>query len=743
MLHHTPLFAVLVLASAVVSHAQTTSRPDTGPARAVSADDSATSPEQTVRHRMSIALKPADHRLVVVDTITLPSARTAGSISFTLAADLEVRACEPPAKGTTSPPAEGADPDEASLKRYVLERIPADGVVRIEYEGALHYGLSDQKEEYTRGFRESRGVLGPEGVYLHGGSGWFPRFGAGMVRFELTIDSPEGWQVISAGAGTSRGADGQARWSCDDAVDDIHLVGGPLHVERAKAGRIETLVYLHEADEALARRYLDAAGRYLDMYEQLIGPYPYTKFALVENFWETGYGMPSFTLLGPRVIRFPFIITSSYPHEILHNWWGNSVFVDYASGNWCEGLTAYLADHLIQEQQGQGAMYRRAALQKYRDYVKEGRDFPLADFHSRHDAATEAVGYGKSLMLFHMLRRQLGDPKFRDGLADLYHTERGKRASFADVRRAFERASSADLATYFDQWTKRKGAPVLELADVKSAGDASAYRVTGSLNQTQAGEPFPVQVPLYVRTAAGQEGFTITCNQKNTPFEFPLKAQPLTVAADPFFDVFRLLDPLEAPASIGQIFGEPEITAILPAKDDLGAEAYRKLVESWQSENHHITVVDEADVDVLPTDRSVWVLGRGNRFNASFLVPHGDVSIADFKSVLKIGDKEFPFAAHTFVAVRRHHKNPQKAIGWIVVDPPAAIAGLARKLPHYGKYSYLAFQGDEPANIVKGLSEASDSPLVVNLANPGEHAGAFTDDRRPLVEPPPTSRPPR
>ena len=70
------------------------------------------------------------------------------------------------------------------------------------------------------------------------------------------------------------------------------------------------------------------------MYRQLIGPYPYGKFALVENFWETGYGMASFTLLGPQVIRFPFILNSSYPHEILHNWWGNSVFVDYASGNW-------------------------------------------------------------------------------------------------------------------------------------------------------------------------------------------------------------------------------------------------------------------------------------------------------------------------------------------------------------------------------------------------------------------------
>jgi len=41
-----------------------------------------------------------------------------------------------------------------------------------------------------------------------------------------------------------------------------------------------------------------STGQYLEMYEKLIGPYPYSKFALIENFWETGYGMPSFTLPG-------------------------------------------------------------------------------------------------------------------------------------------------------------------------------------------------------------------------------------------------------------------------------------------------------------------------------------------------------------------------------------------------------------------------------------------------------------
>ena len=194
-------------------------------------------------------------------------------------------------------------------------------------------------------------------------------------------------------------------------------------------------------------RYLESTARNLEMYRGLIGPYPYTKFSLVENFWETGYGMPSFTLLGPQIIRFPFILTSSYPHEILHNWWGNSVYVDYLTGNWCEGLTAYLADHLYKEQQGQGAEYRRDTLKKYRDFVGEAHDFPLSEFRSRHSPATEAVGYGKALMLFHMVRRQIGDDAFRAGLQRFYRENRGKRASFTDFRKSMEAASKAGSRT--------------------------------------------------------------------------------------------------------------------------------------------------------------------------------------------------------------------------------------------------------------------------------------------------------
>jgi aminopeptidase N len=348
------------------------------------------------------------------------------------------------------------------LKRYRAAGAPAS--VKLSYEGVFDFGLGDQKEEYTRGFRETSGLLNDQGVYLAGSGFWYPYVSRELIEFKMEIVQPEGWHVISQGNGTSRDALGKARWESHGPMDEIYLVGGPLRVYRDSAGAVETLVYIHEKDDALAAKYLEATAQYIEMYRALLGPYPYGKFALVENFWETGYGMPSFTLLGPQIIRFPFILASSYPHEILHNWWGNSVFVDYESGNWCEGLTSYLADHLIQEQRGKGGEYRQSTLQKYRDFVKDGRDFPLTEFRSRHSAATEAVGYGRTMMGFHMLRHELGDDNFKKLIQRFYREFREKRATFRDIQKVAEAVSGKDLKRFFDDWITRPGAATLAVS---------------------------------------------------------------------------------------------------------------------------------------------------------------------------------------------------------------------------------------------------------------------------------------
>jgi len=705
-----------------------------------------------VDYRLEVSVDPHSHELAVVATMTLPAEMAGQAVEFLLSDGVEIESATPAVKRMPQADVEGfvgingsssTLAEDSHAVRYALQ-LPADGTtVTLNYRGDIYFPLGDLQEQYTRGFRETAGLVGEEGIYLAGSSLWYPYFSKELISFDLDVNVPPGWHLISQGDGTSRDNHGRAHWNSAGAVDEINLVGGPLVLYEEPAGAVQAQVYLHEPDAALAKKYLTATAQYLEMYRGLIGPYPYRKFALVENFWETGYGMPSFTLLGRDIIRFPFILTSSYPHEILHNWWGNSVFVEYESGNWCEGLTAHMAAALMREQRGSAAVFRRDALKKYRDFAAEGRDFPLAEFRSRHSAATEAVGYGKTAMGFHMLRLRMGDQAFKRALAQFYRDYRGKRASFDDVRSEMEQASGEDLSTFFEQWVQRTGAVDLAVEGLAVTAGDDGYRVSGVLRQRQQGDAYELVVPLYLTTADGLEIRKLAVSSRRTPFEISAAARPLLLEVDPEFDVFRLIDARETAPSIGQVFGEPEILAVIPADESTERQAaYRALAEGWQSEAHHVTVVLDSEVDSIPPDRGAWLFGRSNRLAATLFASDPVMGLAVGSDSISVRGEAIPLQDHSIVLVRRHPGNTARAVGWIIVDPDAAFPGLAGKLPHYGRYSYLGFAGEEPVNRVKGEWPATDSPLRIDLRpaeqrDDGPVVAAKRPPRQPLAELPP------
>jgi hypothetical protein len=91
---------------------------------------------------------------------------------------------------------------------------------------------------------------------------------------------------------------------------------------------------------------------------------------------------------------------------------------------------------------------------------------------------------------------------------------------------------------------------------------------------------------------------------------------------------------------------------------------------------------------------------------------------------------------NSIVLVARAAGRPELAVGWVAAAPSAAIPGLGRKLPHYTRYSYLGFRGDEPENIAKGMWQPLTSPMVRNLSD-GEMPALVLPARAPLAELPP------
>ena len=594
----------------------------------------------------------------------------------------------------------------------------------IRYGGVIYHRLKMVGQEYARDFQSTVGTIGDEGIYLSTSSAFYPWFGRPLFTFRIRPYLPSGWSSISQG--TEKSGD----WHCLKPQDDIYFVAAPFVKYGRTEGKVKVAAYLRQKDDGLAEKYLAVTSQYIKMYSELIGPYPYSKFALVENFWETGYGMPSFTLLGPKVIRFPFILHSSYPHEILHNWWGNSVYVDYSRGNWCEGLTAYLADHLIKEQRGQGAEYRLGVLQKYRDFVAQEKDFPLTQFRSRHSSASEAVGYGKALMVFHMLRKKLGDEKFVEAIRDFYKRCRFRMASWKDVENAFSKVTEEPLSSFFKRWTESLGGPSLHLGKVSLKGK----ELNLALEQRQQAPPFPIEVPIVVTLKSGRPfQTTIQMEKRHVEKRIELPEEGKRLDVDPKFDLFRLPHAAETPPALSALFGAQKILFVLPHKGKREfIDAYRQLAKVF-SQGKNGTIQFDNEIKALPADCALWFFGFENEY-LSFLKTHWqkyNVNKSDL--ICQMGENKVPLKNHSFVLA--HRSGPQ-AIGFLSTQNAKALPPLTRKLPHYHKYSYLAFEGDEAENVSKGRWSILASPLSRTLIE-GDGERTNTKEASPLATLPP------
>ncbi|PIS46941.1 MAG: hypothetical protein COT17_05985 [Elusimicrobia bacterium CG08_land_8_20_14_0_20_51_18] len=679
-------------------------------------------PADIVNHKMEIEIIPAEGLLKVSDTLTLPPGTENSAFYLNKHLKLE-ETSGAEISLVTGERIKSYDTNLSSksgVNVYEIRNAKKNEPVKLRYSGKINEPLAEITQEYSRSFRETTGIISEEGCYLSGSTYFYPEFEELKNTLEASVTLPAGYKAVTYGEKTKETLFpvNVSFWKETKPQDDLTLVCGKFAEYSAKDGEKTYYVFLQKADEKLAAQYLDASKKYVNFYSELIAPYPYKKFALVENFWDTGYGMPSFTLLGPKVIRLPFIISSSYPHEILHNWWGNGVFVDYKSGNWCEGLTVYLADYLIKENRGKGREYRMTTLQKYRDYVERDKDFPLTDFTSRQSSAQEAVGYGKSMMFYHMLRLKLGDKTFLRGLRDFYKKNEFKNASFEDLRNSLENVSGKNLKSFFEQWINRPGAPGIKAKDVRLEKENGIYKITFNLYQNQENLYRDLQVPVYIgfKEMVLRANFFLSEKEKNYLLTF--EKEPLNLEIDPDFDLFRKLSPKETPVSLSKLLGAEKPLIILPA--DASAENkkhYSAFAELWNKDpENRPEIKKDSEIKKLPGGRSVWIIGGENKFRALLNENLKGFSASVNDKYFSTGRLNVETASKTLVLAAYNPQDENEALGFVISDSPEKLGLLSSKLPHYGKYSWLVF--DENMTLSKnGVWETGNSPLKFSFSS--------------------------
>lgn len=558
---------------------------------------------------------------------------------------------------------------------------PGDGSIEIRYEGTFRGGKADNGANY--GVVQS--VIGPEGISLTGT--WYPRTDSLNV-YRLSATLPAGYSALSEAEEIIRTVEGDTAafiFVFPHPVDGISFVASDRYtLLKQDFNGIGVYAYFFPEERELAPAYLDYAKRYLTLYAERFGAYPYRRFSVVENFLPSGYSMPTFTLLGREVVKLPFIVETSLGHEIAHQWFGNSVYVDYERGNWAEGLTTYVADHFYEEQKGRGWEYRKHLLIDYESYVNAARDFPLKDFKGREDLASRAIGYGKAAMVFHMLKNLVGEDLFSSSLKEFIRGNLFRRASWEDIRKSFEKASGRDLAWFFTQWVARAGIPEIHFGSFTvSRSDNQGYgggNVEVGFSAGEQPDGYTLDVPLTFRYREGSTGkmpektaenITIRLDSASMTGTAHPSSFPERIAVDEDYDLMRKLAEGEMPAVISRLLGAEKLVVVPPEE---GRELYSAVIEAFRERG---AVVREASAlgDAEMHSSSLALLGSGNPLAARLF-----------------GSLPRPAAGFT-VLVKKNPWNPEKVVGIFEGKSKAEVEAAFRKVFHYGQYSYLAFDG--------------------------------------------------
>jgi len=560
--------------------------------------------------------------------------------------------------------------------------------------------------------KDFENLISPEGISLT--SSWYPIPDQPM-RFHVLATLPDHFSAVMEADSFPLEQQGNTVSAVfSRPVTSIHFAAGPYFIKktRVREGLFVYAMFFKE-DQELAGGYLQAAAGYLNRYEKEIGPYPYNHYVIVANRLPTGFGMPTFTLLGQMVLRLPFIKDTSLGHEIVHSWFGNAVEVDYSQGNWCEGLTSFLADHAFREEKGEGVADRRESITRYLSYVQKESAIPLAAFtsagHNQPMAeARRAVGYERGALLFYELREKIGSQAFLGGLRLFYTNNNGRYAGWKDLQKSFEAASQADLETFFSERLTRSYIPELSVEDIKIEHVKSNIHLSFNLLQ-QSKEPFSLVVPVRIKTMSSS--FTVNCfiTEQKTRISIPVDQSPLEFTVDPDHAFLRQLTEEELPAVWSRFMGAKQQLVILAKESD--RDLYQPFLDALGEKNLHITTASK--VTNLELSKEVDLL---------FLGPDQSPSRALF------GLPDHPDQGF-ILDVRRNPLNRNHVAVLVSSSGKDQTIAVGRKISHYGKYSYLEFINGQ--NVTKRIQPTGSSLRFLLEELP---AGAATSSLSPFEE---------
>ena len=634
--------------------------------------------DDRLHHTVDLALEPATGHLEATDRVEVSGYER---LAIKLAAGLSIDQITIDDEAFTTESEDGV----------TWIPLPSDGEhqVEIAYNGKL------EQDDGRRGLSP---MVSADGAFLPYGIGWLANGGAedDRVTYVLNLDVPVPYKAVATGSLIDEEeVDGRYRASFESTMstEPPSVFAGELQIDERNHGELRLRTYFPADRQDIASTYLDQAAGYIDLFEEQIGTYPYDGFSMVSAPLPVGLGFPGLTYISSQILHMPFMLTRSLAHEIAHNWWANGVFVDTGEGNWAEGLTTYMADYALAETGGEAPAWEMR-LGWLRDFaaLPDERDQPINAFRSKGHDADQVVGYNKVAMVFHMLKQELGEDVFDASLRDFWKTHKFGYAGWSDLQSSFEAAGGRGLDGFFEPWLTRMGAPALSLEVAELRESTGGYEL--DLEIASSSTDYDLLVPVQIELADNIEHRTIRLLDGQSRATFDLAEKPLSIGIDQRHDLFRRLADDEAPPILRDVTLHADTLTVVAAN---GSEATAEVAEELASRTLDTGLrLANADQEAIGTSPLMLVGLAGE------MAP----------TLAKAGIDAIPPAlkgqgtARAWVAARSDA--PPALV--VEADDEDALSALLRPLPHYGRQSFLIFDGRKA--IEKGTWPTGDNALT-------------------------------
>lgn len=283
------------------------------------------------------------------------------------------------------------------------------------------------------------------------------------ATFSINLILPKGMESIASGTlnGTKeRGNKVIYEWSqmYETPSYTYGFVIGSFNKITEQKDDVELHYYSSKLDENELKKVFVETPNILAFLEQKAGVQyiqdSYSQILIGSNYQE----MSGLSVLSASYPGFVFKDSSEIhltTHELAHQWWGNMITCENFGHFWLnEAFAVYMSSAFNEYRFGKEKYLSDISIYKsiYDDLVERDKDKPLVFEEWEPSRDNRNIVYYKGAYVLHLLRKELGDDNFWNGIKLYTQHNYGKSVMTNDFKLAMEQASNTDLSDFFTEW---------------------------------------------------------------------------------------------------------------------------------------------------------------------------------------------------------------------------------------------------------------------------------------------------